>query len=231
MFLQGGNYSTWSSRNGSADGKRIVDVIREGDGKDEEFGEIETRFDGDQAGKRNAIKKLITKRNSQLSRFLQHIANYTHFSEQDDICNNSTSVSWIWKYLERHYDIETRGSKFLDIASITPKEDVNPNTFYKEVRARVFDNLRRKDDTLPYSGNKILTEDETLTPTLECFIVMYALEKIDPRLPGKIQKDYGHRMQENVTLIDLASEIFQNVRFFKYSLEEINWRNCQRYRC
>ena len=50
---------------------------------------------------------------------------------------------------------------------------------------------------------------------------MYALEKIDSRLPGKIQKDFGHRMQGNITLIDLAGEIFQSVPSLIEEIEQV----------
>ena len=211
MFLNGGIYSVWDARNDHEDGRRIRTLYEEADDMDEGVREINVKYRDNAEGKRQARRKLLLQRNSQISRFLQHIANYTNSSEQDDIINNSTSVGWIWRYLERHYDIETRGSKFLEISALVPKLDENPNTFYKQIRARVFDNLRKKNDVLPFANNKTLKEDEILTPTLECFTVLYALEKIDSRLPAKIQKDYGHRMQNNVTLIDLAGEIFQAV--------------------
>ena len=47
-------------------------------------------------------KKLKTARNNQLARMIQHIALFIHYTEQDDIIQNSTSVRWIWIYLEDH---------------------------------------------------------------------------------------------------------------------------------
>lgn len=40
---------------------------------------------------------------------------------------------------------------------------------------------------------------------------MYALEKLDPRLPTKVFKDLGHRMRGDMHVIDLANKIFQLV--------------------
>ena len=144
MFLPGGRYSDWEALNEIVDGKRIGELALEGDKKDDAFPEIDRKYAGNAEEKANALAKLLLQRNSQLLRFLQHIAYYTYYSKQDDIVNSSTSMSWIWRYLEKHYNIETKGSKFLDIAAIAHKPENNPNTFYKEVRARVFDNLRRR---------------------------------------------------------------------------------------
>ena len=48
-----------------------------------------------------------------------------------------------------------------------------------------------------------MTEDEIMSPTLEASIVLWALEKIDPRLPKKIKKNYGHQMVGNTCIVAL----------------------------
>lgn len=41
--------------------------------------------------------------------------------------------------------------------------------------------------------------------------MLWALEKIDPRLPKKVQKDYEHRLCDNTYPIDLQVKIFQAI--------------------
>ena len=48
---------------------------------------------------------------------------------------------------------------------------------------------------------------EQLSPSFENAIVLWALEKIDPRLPGKVKKNYGHQMTGDITLKDIQNEI------------------------
>ena len=131
----------------------------------------------------------------------------------------STSLPWIWDYLKKHYNIESRGSHFLDVAAIIPQPDQKPIVFYKQIRAGCLNNLRKNGDNIKYRGIK-LTEDETLTPTHECTIMLYALEKLDPRLPSKVKKDFGFRMEGDTTLIDLQTAIFQAVPAMIQELDE-----------
>ena len=219
LFFTEGIYNTWSAKN---DGLRRIRELVEADPlRARAVRDNQGQGEAEVAARQEAVNQVLLRRNVQLTRLLQHIANVCHYSEQDDIINNSTSIAWVWTYLETHYNIQTRGSKFLDIAAISPKADENPMTFYKQVRARVRDNLRKTGDRLPYRDNVELREDETFSPSFESFIVMYVLKELDARLPEKVQKDYGHRMQGNTHVIDLAAEIFQQVPHMIIELDQM----------
>ena len=81
-----------------------------------------------------------------------------------------------------------------------------PATFYKEFRASFLDNLRNKDEPVGTRkpGAK-LKEDEVLSPSFEDAIILWTLEKIDPRLPMKVSKEYEHRLGQGTYLSDLHS--------------------------
>ena len=149
-FFKSGRYEKWLAKSEEEDGRRIKELSDTDDKKVA----IQAEYDGsaktagDAATRDQKFEELLLTRNAQLSRFLQHIANYSHYTEQDDIVNTSTSLDWIWTYLQEHYNIQTRGSKFLDVAKLVPKSRENPMTFYKQVRARVKDNLRQKGDKI-----------------------------------------------------------------------------------
>ena len=81
-------------------------------------------------------------------------------------------------------------------------------------------NLRKRGDIIAYKGDKRLLEDETISPTFESTIMMWALEKIDKRLPSKVKKDFGFRMEGNTTLIDLQTAVFQAVPAMMVELDE-----------
>ena len=57
----------------------------------------------------------------------------------------------------------------------------------------------------------VLDEDEKLSPSFENAIILWTLEKIDPRLPQKVKRDYGHQMTGNITLKDIQPVIFENI--------------------
>ena len=48
-----------------------------------------------------------------------------------------------------------------------------------------------------------------MSPSLEDSIVLWTLEKIDPRLPAMVARDYEHRLDKTTHLVDLATTIFQ----------------------
>ena len=62
-----------------------------------------------------------------------------------------------------------------------------------------------------FKNGTLLTEDEQLSPSFENAIVLWTLEKIDPRLPAKVKKNYGHQMTGNVTLRDIQPVVFENI--------------------
>ena len=99
-----GNYSTWTAKNTVPDGFRIRNLHDD----DAEKLRIEAaNIGGANAAARNAeLNQLKLKRNAQLTKCLQLVANMCQHSEQSDIMNCSTSFNWIWNYLKRHYNIE-----------------------------------------------------------------------------------------------------------------------------
>ena len=108
LFLPGpaGIYAAWSPRQA---GLRIVivsesDIERKkldkrlADEADEDFGQPEHD---------EKLQKLKLLRNSQLGKFVQLISVLCYYTEQDDVDQCSTSYTWITKYLEKDYNIES----------------------------------------------------------------------------------------------------------------------------
>ena len=241
-FLSGGMYEEWiaASDNPDKTGERIslVQVKAEDMTMNERMltpflGEVslhdaKTKNDHRELlaeAKEKQKKKLKTARNNQLARMIQHIASFVHYTEQDDIVQNSTSVRWIWMYLEDHYNIAPKGANFLRITKHHYKSGVLPATFYKEFRASFLDNLRKKDEPIGTRkpGAK-LKEDEVLSPSFEDAIVLWTLEKIDPRLPMKVSKEYEHRLGQGTYLSDLHSSIFQAIPSMIEDLDQASGR-------
>ena len=218
LFLPGpeGLYQEWGTK---VSGLRINDV----DAKDPDKVKLDRQLRDQVIDRRDMeaeLKKLKLSRNSQLGKFITLISVLCYYTEQDDIDQNSTSFAWIIKYLERHYNIEARGAHFLDIASLTFKKGTPHQTFFKQFRAGFLDNLRKKGEKLAYKGDEKLNDDEKMTPTLEATIILWALERIDARLPVKVQRTYGHQMVNNTCLVTLQATIFQNIPLMLQELDE-----------
>ena len=201
-FCKGGRYDKWLPY--STNNKRIGELAP----TDKDKVEIERKREDNMD---QQLDELLLSREAQLAKFLNHISSFCHYTEQDDVVNESTSLQWIWSYLESHYDIQTKGCHFLKIADLTPTDGVLPQVFYKQYRTAFIENLKTSGDKIMYK-DKTLTRDEELSPSFECAIIMWALKEIDPRLPKKVRKSFEHRLsQPNVTLMDIQAPIFQAI--------------------
>ena len=215
LYLPGGIYETWKPANEVA-GRKRIDLLDEE--KDDDVKVIDAGSDN--AVSKNAKKaKLLNTRNAQLGRMLQHIVSFVHYNEANDIDMSSTSVEWIFKYLRQHYNIEPKGANFLKITEHSYTSGTLPQVFYKKFRAAFVENLRKQGEVMNHKGGAALTEDETLSPSFEDTIVLWALEKIDKRLPKKVRRDYEHRLSNGTYLIDMQVTIFQSIPTM---LEELN---------
>lgn len=215
-FMSGGRYETWKTRES---GKLITTLVVDDPDKkvlDDKLTAGTLTANTHAA----AIEVLLNKRNAQLAKFITHTATLCYYTEHDDITMQSTSLAWIFAYLTNHYGLETKGANFLKISDSMYKKDQPHQTFYKQYRAAFIDNLRKKNDILKYKNDFKLTEDEQLSPSFENAIVLWALEKIDARLPAKVKKNYGHQMTGNMSLKDLQPVIFQNISSMLEELDQ-----------
>ena len=177
--------------------------------------QTELRNDTDRLAGGNAAQnpaRLQTRR-TQLATTLSIIASIADSSQYDDIMTRSTSIQWIWNLIETDYDIQKKGRHFLKLDKITFNRAGSESymAFYKRLRAHFTDNLRKSGEIVKSKNDQRLGEDEKISPTLENTIVYMALKSIDQRLPQYVEQIYGHRMDENTTLFDVQSEIFQAI--------------------
>ena len=101
------------------------------------------------------------------------------------------------------------------------KQGTPYQTFYKQYRAAFLDNLRKEGDRIQYKNNQIMLEDEKLSPSFENAIVLWTLNKIDPRLPARVKKNYGYQMTGNTTLRDVQPVIFENIDAMLEELDQV----------
>ena len=209
LYLTGGIYSTWIALADSNNRKRIQELHN----RDPEKIKLTRKVNNDytQDDLEADLAELHLKRNSQLSKLIQLIAVCCHYSEHDDITNLSTSTEWIINYLLQHYNLEKKGAHFLKVSELSYKSGSNHQTFYREFRSAICDNMKSKGHKIGYLNNKELKADEEISPTFEETIVLWCLEKIDTRLPMHVSKTFGHQMTGNTTLKDLQVQIFQRI--------------------
>lgn len=235
QFLPGGRYSSWTAASSNERGARgritalfdkpendqnednfddrITDADVRAEANRKEPGSYATMdVPGKEALKARLVITRLKQRNKQLNKTLMMLSGFVWWSVADSVTDDSTSIEWVWACLRKYYNIESRGVNFLKIAKIAYKAGDNPQSFYKQFRCGFVDNLRKEGDARSHlrPGDK-MPSDEVLTPSFEDAIILWTLEKIDPRLPARVAKDYEHRLDKDNHLIDLQSTIFQAV--------------------
>ena len=242
QFLPGGRYSAWTAANSSARGDKgrlttlFVKTAAHGDDYDcdritdgqvkKEANEGDAPFyaEMDQAAKQEVRRTLernrLRLRNKQLATMLGIMASLVYDSQGDSVVKDSTSMEWIFTYLRKLYNIDTRGVNFLRIVKVSYKPGTNHQIYYQELRAAYVDNLRKAGDAKNHlKPGDLMETDEVLSPSFEDAIVLKAIENIDARLPARVARDYEHRLDRHTHLIDLAASIFQAVPTMLESLD------------
>ena len=93
-FMPGGKYATWQA----ADlGQRMIALHD----RDPDRVIINNKRQEDHL-REAELDRLLTLRNAQLAKFVTHVANLCHYTENDDVTNHSTSLEWIFEYLRKH---------------------------------------------------------------------------------------------------------------------------------
>ena len=220
LFLEGGTYETWTSLDSSTNRRRITQAAQT-DPEHARLLRLRNGADYTLEHYYEDVRVLLLKRNAQLSKFIQLICVVCHYTESYDISSLSTSTAWIISYLEQHYNLEKRGAHFLKVSEHQYKSGTNYQTFYREFRAAIYDNLKKRGHQIQYLNNKEMDADETMSPTFEETIVLWCLEKIDPRLPAHVNKTFGHQMTGHTTLKDLQILIFQRIAGMIQDLDDV----------
>lgn len=126
--------------------------------------------------------------------------------------------------------LENPTTHFLKVSEHQYNSGTNYQTFYREFRAAIVGNLKKRGHRIQYQINHELESDETVSPTFEETIVLWCLEKIDPRLPSHVNKTFGHLMTGHTTLKDLQIQIFQHIGSMIRDLNDIEANRATTFR-
>jgi hypothetical protein len=96
------------------------------------------------------------------------------------------------------------------------KEVTAAAEFYRDFRNQIIASLKKKGDVIPWQDNRVLDEDEQLSPTFEELILAHVLGLIDPRLPEHVR---DHFVESTKSLMECQSDILVKVPTFIAELE------------
>ena len=155
------------------------------------------------------VRKTAVQKKIILERMLALIAQFSPPLLRNEIIKRSTSLSWIWQRIRKHYNFAQSESNFLSLADIERKPDERYETFYQRINAHVEDNLLTIGCMLEHDGETV-TEDEIISPTTERLVVYLWLYLIDRRLPKYVARIYAEKLQR-MTLKDIQPLLSQSM--------------------
>lgn len=162
-------------------------------------------FADDEATADNAAtRKTAAQKSATLRLMLGQIANFATVISRNQIINESTSLNSIWALLREHYGFQSTGSRFLTLSNMKLEPGEKPEDLYQRIVSFFDDNLLTTDGLLHHGAR--VTENETITPTIQNTIVVLWLERVHVGLPSLIQQKYGPELR-NKSLASLKSEI------------------------
>ena len=114
---------------------------------------------------------------------------------------------------------------FTDIFGIHFHPGASIKEFYNHYRNMVVMCLKRRGDIILWQNERVLDEDEELTPTFEDMILANVLGLIDCHLLELVRENYSHIFETRKCLMDYKEDILDMVSSFlteKYGTPNLN---------
>ena len=80
---------------------------------------------------------------------------------------------------------KTKKPNLFETCYLQPSHKEPYSEFYTRFRTSICHHLKKSGSTIRYLDNETLSCDEMISPTFEEIIILWCLEKIDHKLPGK----------------------------------------------
>ena len=131
------------------------------------------------------------------------------------------SISMVPFSINQDEDNNTYHKKMhiIDLFDLQYHQEFSAVDFYVEYRNRVIGSLKRKGDIIKWQNNKVLDDDEHLSPTFEELILANVLSVIDNQLPRHI-RDHFCLSGELESLMDYTSDILAGVPTFLTAIHD-----------
>ena len=148
---------------------------------------------------------------------LETITQYTPKIPHNDITRDCASLGEVWQVVRLHSNIESSGALLNEAWNITRLPNETPQALYSRIKQAYDDTLIRKN-TIVYKTT-VLTEDEELSPTLHCSIILHWLQILHPKLRDLVTQRFGTELRNN-SYASLWPEISRSVDSLLKELSE-----------
>jgi hypothetical protein len=121
---------------------------------------------------------------------------------------------------QEEYDLEKKEVPFFNLFDLHFQREDSVIGFYNLYRDLVITSLKKKGDIITWQNNRVLPEDEELSPTFEELILANVLGLIDTRLPGYVRDYYFHFSGKSKSLMDYQRDILSRVPAFLRGIDD-----------
>jgi hypothetical protein len=115
-------------------------------------------------------------------------------------------------------DAQKKGEHFFNLFDLEYQKGTSVFDFYSQYRNLFVASLKKKGDKILWQ-NRVLTDDEQLSPTFEDLILANLLFLIDVRLPGCVRDHYQHLIDKTKSLMDYKEDILSRTPEFFREIE------------
>ena len=190
-FLQEGVYSEWSITRGDKRIRKLNYKFELGSKSITELSNIN-------------CNELLEKRNSQLNDLIALILELSNNIGRDDVLYQSESFNMIFEIISENIDFDSNNSSILEIGKMNFDVKISSQGFYDKFRTCIVKHAEKyKEKIDSYS-------DETISPFLEDLMIIWCLEKINPKLPTQVEDKFS-KLLSNSYLFDMTSQIFESI--------------------
>ena len=130
----------------------------------------------------------LIRRNNELEEFIEKLGNLNNKANTKIIKNYGTNFEFIINFIFDSHNYEKKHENILALSDIQPTTNEDFSAFYNKFRLSVCNNLKMMGTKIKFMDNFELVEDEILSPTFEEVILLWCLEKIDPRQDLEISR-------------------------------------------
>ena len=126
---------------------------------------------------------------------LETIVQYLPKIPHHDITRDCSCLGEVWQVVRLHSNIESSGALLNEAWNIVRLPNESPQALYSRIKQAYDDTLIRRN-TLVYKTER-LNEDEELSPTLHCTIILHWLQVLHPKLRDLVTQRFGTELRNN----------------------------------
>ena len=148
---------------------------------------------------------------TNLNTLLRALATYTSGPYvKNELLDDTRSLKDVRRVFLRFLEIEVTDHSLLNYYTITRRPNERPLVFYHRLRYHIMQHHLPSGTALP--GGKTLNADETASYTMERFIIMEWLNRLDSRLIKFIQEKFATELSSSSTyILTIVDSLAKNV--------------------